>query len=132
MPRWVLHSDPKVEHVKITVCPWMGPGFSKHLLRTHKAYWYLSPFEKWIVKTYMLTFIHTILTYSCIRVMFMLFFVSCYTFYRILIIFLLSYRKIVLCTVLSCLDKSHAPIQKLNTLKSLCAFEWILISRNTS
>ena len=36
-------------------------------------------------------FYSTILIYSCIRVMFMLFFVSCHIFYRILIIFFVSY-----------------------------------------
>ena len=46
-------------------------------------------------------FIYTILTYSCICIMFMLFFVSCHIFYFVLIIF--TYRVIVSCLILSCL-----------------------------
>ena len=40
--------DQKVKHVATATCPWVGPSFSKHLLRTRKAYWYLSLFEKQI------------------------------------------------------------------------------------
>ena len=45
LQQWIFHDclimshpDPKVEHVTIVVCPWVGLDFSGHLPRTCKAY----------------------------------------------------------------------------------------------
>ena len=45
---------PNVKHMAIVASSWVGLSFLKYLSRTRKAYWYLSPFEKWIVKTYII------------------------------------------------------------------------------